>query len=74
MRQAIVHQERDGLWFVVVPSLPGCISRGATREAAVRNAAEAVDLWGEARRNRGEPIPEDPGTAEVVRVTIPSDR
>lgn len=55
------------LYFVVeVPSLPGCISQGKTREEAIANIEEAITLYIEVLQDRGEPIPND--TVEVVLV------
>jgi Uncharacterized conserved protein len=49
-----------------VPSLPGCISQGKTREEALENVREAISLHEEVLRERGEPIPED--RVELVEV------
>jgi len=38
-----IEQEGDGRWIAEVPSLPGCLSYGVTREDAVRSA-EALAL------------------------------
>ena len=35
----------DGGFTAVVPSLPGCISEGDTREEAVANVREAIELY-----------------------------
>ncbi|MDD3622675.1 MAG: type II toxin-antitoxin system HicB family antitoxin, partial [Methanofollis sp.] len=35
----------EGGYTVYVPSLPGCISEGDTREDALRNIREAIDLY-----------------------------
>ena len=54
-----------------VPSLPGCVSQGTTREEALENIAEAADLWMESVRGLGHPLPSDPLSAEVVRLPLP---
>ena len=38
------HQEEGG-FTVYVPSLKGCISQGETREEALRNIKEAIELY-----------------------------
>ena len=43
MRQVIVYLGEDGYWVAECPTLPGCISQGKTREAAVQNIREAVE-------------------------------
>ncbi len=35
----------EGGYTVVVPSLPGCISEGDTKEAAIKNIKEAIELY-----------------------------
>jgi predicted RNase H-like HicB family nuclease len=46
MRLNVVLEPSDeGGFTVVVPALPGCISEGDTREEALRNIREAIDLY-----------------------------
>ena len=56
----------DGYFVVEVPSLPGCISQGKTREEALANIEEAMTLYIEVLQERGEPVPDD--KVEVVLV------
>ncbi len=35
MRQVIIYPGEDGFWIAECPSLPGCISQGATKEEAI---------------------------------------
>ena len=35
----------EGGYTVIVPSLPGCISEGNTKEEAIRNIKEAIELY-----------------------------
>ncbi len=49
----------------VVPALPGCTSQGRTIDEALVNVQEAVELYLEELRARGEPIPEEAQTATV---------
>ncbi|HRI13770.1 MAG TPA: type II toxin-antitoxin system HicB family antitoxin [Verrucomicrobiota bacterium] len=37
--------ESDEGWSVSCPSLPGCHSQGETREEALANIKEAIQLW-----------------------------
>jgi hypothetical protein len=37
MPQVLIHPGEDGYWVAECPSLPGCVSRGATREESVRD-------------------------------------
>ena len=41
----ILEQESDGGIVVVVPALPGCVTQGDTRDEALRNAREAIELY-----------------------------
>ena len=53
----LIEADEDGSLVATVPSLPGCVSQGATREEAVRNVREAIEGYLESLRERGEPIP-----------------
>ncbi|HTO87453.1 MAG TPA: type II toxin-antitoxin system HicB family antitoxin [Thermoanaerobaculia bacterium] len=53
----LVETDEDGMFVATVPSLPGCVSQGATRAEAVSNVREAIEAYLESLRERGEPIP-----------------
>ncbi|MHB2153839.1 type II toxin-antitoxin system HicB family antitoxin [Calditrichota bacterium GD2] len=40
-----LQQSEDGGYTVIVPSLPGCISEGDTKEEAIKNIKEAIELY-----------------------------
>jgi len=63
----ILHRddEYSGYW-VEVPALPGCVSQGKTKEEALTNIREAVQLHLECLKEDGEPIP----TEESYRLAI----
>ena len=65
-RKVLLSQDEDGYFVVEVPSLPGCVSQGETREEALANIKEAIDLHIEVLQERGKPVPED--NIEVVNV------
>lgn len=52
-----IEQDEDGVFVAEVPSLPGCITQGATRLDAIENAKEAIELYLESLEAHGEPIP-----------------
>lgn len=54
---ALMEQNEDGGYTVTVPSLPGCISEGPTREEALANIEEAISGYIEVARKLGRPIP-----------------
>jgi predicted RNase H-like HicB family nuclease len=45
MRYAIVHRDEEDNWIAEVPSLPGCVTQGETREEAIANIKEAITLY-----------------------------
>jgi predicted RNase H-like HicB family nuclease len=42
MRQVIIYPVEDGYFVAECPSLPGCVSQGKTKEAAIENIREAI--------------------------------
>lgn len=65
-RRVILYPGEDGYVVAEVPSLPGCISQGKTRDEALANIQEAIALHVEVLQERGEPVPDD--KVEVVEV------
>jgi len=54
MRQVLIYRDPQSTWWVAeVPSLPGCVSQGETREEALANIREAIDGWLEIAQERG---------------------
>jgi len=51
-------EEDGGGFLATVPDLPGCMSDGETREAAVRNIEDAIACWLEEAKAVGRDIPE----------------
>ncbi len=37
-----IDRDEDGAWVVECPSIPGCVSQGATREDALENVKDAI--------------------------------
>jgi predicted RNase H-like HicB family nuclease len=60
MRYTVVlEQESDGGFVASVPVLPGCVSQGDTRDEALNNIREAIDLYIE--DCAGDPVPTEAG-------------
>jgi predicted RNase H-like HicB family nuclease len=59
-----MHKEPEGSYTISVPALPGCITFGDTVEHAIQMAKEAIELYIEELRERGEYIPDDNETLE----------
>jgi predicted RNase H-like HicB family nuclease len=57
----IYWSEADGVYIADVPELPGCMAHGASREAALLNANDAIALWLDTAQECGDPIPEPKG-------------
>jgi len=55
--RVLVEADEDGVFVAQVPSLPGCISQGKTREEALANAREAIQGYVESLEAHGDPIP-----------------
>lgn len=45
MRQVIIYPGEDGYFVAEVPSLPGCISQGNSKEEALLNIREAILIY-----------------------------
>ena len=41
----VLEPQEEGGYTVYVPSLPGCVSQGETREEAIKNIKEAIELY-----------------------------
>ena len=57
----VLEKEPDEGFVASVPALPGCVSQGDTREEALRNIREAIELYLEDCRESGDPIPSESG-------------
>lgn len=66
--QAETDPEFEGYYNAMVPALPGCFSYGASREEALQNIREAIELYLEDLEASGEPIPEE--RIEAVGVEV----
>ncbi|WP_304236461.1 type II toxin-antitoxin system HicB family antitoxin [Jiulongibacter sediminis] len=60
----LMNREPEGGYTVMVPSLPGCITYGETVDEAIEMAREAIELYIEELKSRGESIPDDSQTLE----------
>ncbi len=57
MRQVMIYPGEDGYWVAECPSLPGCVSQGESREAAVANIREAIEGYVLALQDDGLAVP-----------------
>lgn len=70
MRQFVILIENgpDNL-SAYVPSLPGCVTTGSTREEVITNMVEAIQLHLEGMAEDGEVIPDE--DLEAVTLVVP---
>lgn len=68
MRQVILYPGEDGFWVAECPSLPGCVSQGETKQAAIENIREAIEAYVEALQQDNLPVPEE--RFEVMTVVV----
>jgi predicted RNase H-like HicB family nuclease len=64
--RVVLEPSNDGGYTVLVPALPGCVSEGDTREEALRNIQEAIQIY-------LEPVDDDSQAkpnAEVVEIAV----
>ncbi|XSG85266.1 MAG: type II toxin-antitoxin system HicB family antitoxin [Methylohalobius sp. ZOD2] len=62
----VLEPSEEGGYTAFVPSLPGCISEGDTKDDAMRNIREAIELY-------LEPVEDDMGfgpDSEVTEVAV----
>ena len=68
-RRVILRPIEDGWWLAEVPSLPGCLSQGETKNEALENVKDAIQGYIAVLEEDGRPIPEDDyRQAELVPV------
>jgi len=68
MRQVLLYPGEDGYWVAECPSLPGCLSQGRTREEALVNIKEAIQVYLETLETDGQPVPQEKFEALLVAV------
>ena len=61
-----INRDEDGVWVVECPSIPGCVSQGATREEALKNIEDAIRLCLEVRAEKGMPLTVETRQVEVT--------
>jgi len=59
MREVVIYSGEDSFWVAECPSLPGCISQGESKEKAIINIKEAIELYVETLSEDGLQIPDE---------------
>jgi len=69
LHYGVVLEDGEDGWIVArVPSLPGVVTQGRSRDEALANAREAIELTIEDMRARGERVPPPDLAAEMVEI------
>ena len=61
-----VDRDEDGVWVVECPAIPGCLSQGRTKDEALVNIREAIELCLEVRAEQGLPLTVETRQVEVL--------
>ena len=61
-----VDRDEDGVWVVECPSIPGCVSQGATKEEALESVKDAIRQCLEVRAEKGLPLTIETKQVEVA--------
>lgn len=51
-----IHQDEDGMYIAECPSIPGCVSQGATEQEAEKNIQDAIKECLVVRAEKGMPL------------------
>lgn len=65
----LIEQDEEKMFVAEVPSLPGCISQGKTRNEAIDNAKDAIKGYLESLKKHNEPIPPSI-SEEIVEIAV----
>ena len=61
-----LYTDEDGVWITECPSIPGCVSQGDTKDEALANITEAIELCLEVRAEQGLPLTVETRLVEVT--------
>ena len=61
-----IGRDEDGVWIAECPAIPGCVSQGDTKNEALANIREAIELCIEVRAERGMPLTIETRQVEVA--------
>ena len=65
----IIEKGREEGFVAKCPALKGCVSQGATKDEALRNIKEAMEVYVEALVEDGIPVPQEVET-EIVELEV----
>ena len=67
-----IDRDEDGVWVAECPSIPGCVSQGDTKDEALANIREAIELCLEVRAESGMPLTVETRPGELVTLSVPN--
>ena len=60
-----IDRDEDGVWIIECPSIPGCVTQGATKDEALINIEDAIRACLEVRAERWMPLTIETREVEV---------
>ncbi len=66
----ILEEEDDGSYSVHCPALKGCHSQGATRDEAIVNIREAIELYLEVSHEKASHIVRSQSRCTVIEIAV----
>ena len=61
-----INRDEDGMWIVECPAIPGCVSQGKTKDEALVNIKDAIQLCLQVRAEHGLPLTIGPSSTSVL--------
>jgi len=61
-----IDRDETGTWVAECPAIPGCVSQGPSKTAAIKNVREAIESCLEVRAERGLPLTIETKQVEVA--------
>jgi len=61
-----IDRDEDGVWIAECPAIPGCVTQGNSKQEALENIQEAIQLCLEVRAERGLPLTIETRQIEVA--------
>lgn len=66
----VAEPEDGGGYYLTVPVLPGCFTRGSTLEECRERAVEAIQVHVAGLQADAEPVPQEVGTPQLLEVLV----
>ena len=61
-----IDRDEDGVWIAECPAIPGCVTQGHSKQEALKNIREAIQICLEVRAERGLPLTIETRQIEVA--------